>query len=140
MEQANARLVGTGKLVSASSTSSKGDRNEAPTVSALLVFSLIQKRAESTSRIGYRGRKILSVGARRRRNRLRRLIRFLPTLADTRLAVTSDPSHRNLIDPELWQGPGLWGQFQDDQITLLALPTLLNGKIRLRRAIRKRLA
>ena len=99
-------------------------------VSALLVFSLIQRRAESPSLISYGGRKTLSVGASPE-EQAEAFNTFLAYAG--RYALSGDKithhieisSIQNYVDRDLVRSV----KFQDDQIILLTPPTLVNGKI-----------
>ena len=61
--QANDKLVGTWKLVSASSTTSAGERSESPYGPSPAGFLTYTADGRVTALISYGGRKILSVGA-----------------------------------------------------------------------------
>jgi len=130
MEQTNAKLVGTWKLVSASSTSSKGDRNEAPYGVGPAGFLTYTEEGRVTSLISYGGRKILSVGA----SPEEQAEAFNTFLAYTgRYALSGDKvtHHIEISSIQNYVGKDLVRsvKFQDDQITLLTPPTLVNGKI-----------
>src|ERR1700683_2016445 len=63
MGQANDKLVGTWKLVSASSTTSKGERNETPYGVAPVGFLTYTEEGRVTSLISYGGGMPLSISA-----------------------------------------------------------------------------
>ena len=88
-EHTNDKLVGTWKLVSASSTTSTGERSETPYGLSPVGFLTYTEDGRVTALISYGGRKSLSFGGGiSRKNRLRRLRHFLPMPDGTRSAVT----------------------------------------------------
>ena len=84
----NDKLVGTWKLVSASSTTSTGERSETPYGLNPVGFLTYTEDGRVAALISYGGRKPLSVGGRNAKNRLRRLKHFLVMPDGTRSAVT----------------------------------------------------
>lgn len=124
------RLVGTWKLVSASSTTSKGERNETPYGANPLGFLTYTEEGRVTSLISYGGRKSLSVGATPEEQALA----FNTFLAYTgRYTLSGDKvthhievsSIQNYVDKDLVRSL----KFLGDQIALVTPPTLVNGKI-----------
>ena len=126
----NNRLVGTWKLVSASSTTSKGERNETPYGVAPAGFLTYTEAGRMTSVISYGGRKLLSVGASAE-ERAQAFDTFLAyggryTLSDDKVIHHVEVSSiQNYVNKDLIRSL----KFQNDQIVLITPPTLVNGKI-----------
>ena len=144
MEQTNAKLVGTWKLVSASSTSSKGDRNEAPYGVGPACFLTYTEEGRVTSLISYGGRKLLSAGGGTGAPLEEQAEAFKTFLAYAgRYTLSGDKvthhieisSIQNYVDKDLVRNV----KFQGDQIALVTPPTRLNGKMQIIELIWQRL-
>jgi Lipocalin-like domain len=126
----NDKLVGTWKLVSASSTTSKGERNEAPYGVGPAGFLTYTEQGRATSVISYGGRKQLSIGATPEEQ----AEAFNTFLAYTgRYTLTGDKviHHIEVSSIQNYVGKDLVRdlKFEGDRITLVTPPTLVNGKI-----------
>jgi hypothetical protein len=130
MGQANDKLVGTWKLVSASSTTSKGERNETPYGVGPAGFLTYTEEGRVTSLISYGGRMPLSIGATPQEQ----AEAFNTFLAYTgRYTLHGDKvthhieisSIQGYVSKNLVRGI----KFQGDRIILVTPPTLVNGKI-----------
>jgi hypothetical protein len=126
----NDKLVGTWKLVSASSITKTGERNETPYGPNPAGFLTYTADGRVTALIGYGGRKPLSVGAQQD-EQAEAFKTFLAYAG--RYALTGDKvthyievsSIQNYVNKELVRSV----KFQDDQITLVTPPTPVNGKV-----------
>jgi Lipocalin-like domain len=123
-------LVGAWKLVSASSTTSKGERTETPYGAGPVGFLTYTEEGRVTSLISYGGRKSLSIGATPQEL----AEAFSTFLAYTgRYTLCGDKvihhievsSIQNYVSKDLIRSV----KFQGDQIVLITPPTLVNGKI-----------
>jgi hypothetical protein len=140
MEQKSGKLVGTWKLVSASSTTSKGERNETPYGVGPAGFLTYTEEGRVTSLISYGGRKALSIGATPEEQ----AEAFSTFLAYTgRYALSGDKvtHHIEISSIQNYVGKDLVRsvKFQGDQIILVTPPTLVNGKIQTVELIWRRL-
>lgn len=125
----NDKLLGTWKLVSASSTRSTGERDETPyglNPTGFLTYSPDNRVA---ALIGYGGRKPLSVGAgtEEQAEAFKTFLAYAGryTLSgDTVTHRVEVSSIQNYVDKDLVRTV----RFQGDQITLVTPPTRLNGK------------
>lgn len=133
-------LVGTWKLMSASSTTSKGERNETPYGADPVGFLTYTEEGRVTSLISYGGRKPLSIGATPQEQ----AEAFSTFLAYTgRYTRSGDKvthhievsSIQNYVNKDLIRSI----KFQGDQIVLITPPTLVNGKIQTIKLIWQRL-
>jgi hypothetical protein len=126
----NDKLVGTWKLVSASSTTSTGERCETPyglNPTGLLTYF---EDGRVTSLISYGERKQLSVASKieEQAEAFKTFLAYAGryTLSGDKvihhIEISSIP---NYVDKDLIRGI----KFQGDQITLITPPTLVNGKI-----------
>jgi hypothetical protein len=141
------KLVGTWKLVSATSTTSAGERGEAPYGSAPIGFLTYTEDGRVSSTISYGGRKrlsVLSVGGGSTALREEQAEAFKTFLAYAgRYTVSGDKvthhveisSIQNYVDKELIRKI----EFRDDQIILVTPPTVVNGKIQIIELIWQRL-
>jgi hypothetical protein len=126
----NNRLAGTWKLVSASSTTSKGEKNDAPYGSGPAGFLTYTAEGRMTSVISYGGRKLLSVGANAE-ERAQAFDTFLAysgrySLSDDKVIHHVEVSSiQNYVHKDLIRNL----KFHGDQIVLITPPTLVNGKI-----------
>ena len=124
------RLVGTWKLVSASSTTSAGERSETPYGPSPVGFLTYTGDGRVTALISYGGRKSLSW----RPEQEEQAEAFKTFLAYAgRYTLSGDKvihhieisSIQNYVDRDLVRSV----KFQGDQITLVTPPTPVNGKI-----------
>jgi hypothetical protein len=130
MGQTEDKLVGTWKLVSASSTTSKGERNETPYGVGPAGFLTYTEAGRVTSLISYGGRKSLSIGATAEQQ-AEAFNTFLAYTGQYTLRGDKVTHHieisliQNYVDKDLVRSV----KFQGDQMILVAPPTLVNGKI-----------
>jgi len=126
----NDKLIGTWKLVSASSTTKTGERSETPYGPNPVGFLTYTADGRVTALISYGGRKSLSVGAHQEEQ----AEAFETFLAyGGRYALSGDKvthyieisSIQNYVNKELVRSI----RFQGDQITLVTPPTPVNGKV-----------
>ncbi len=131
---ANDKLVGTWKLVSASSTTSAGERSETPYGPSPVGFLTYTVDGRVTALISYGGRKSLSAGGATGAPLEEQAEAFKTFLAYAgRYTLSGDKvthhieisSIQNYVDRDLVRSV----KFQGDQITLGTPPTRLNGKI-----------
>jgi hypothetical protein len=126
----NERLVGTWKLVSASSTTKAGERSESPYGPSPSVFPTYTSDGRVTALISYGGRKPLSVSAQQE-EQAEAFKTFLAYAG--RYALNGDKvthyieisSIQNYVNKELVRRV----KFEGDQITLVTPPTPVNGKV-----------
>ena len=132
MGETEGKLVGTWKLVSASSTTSKGERNEAPYGVDPAGFLTYTGEGRVTSLISYGGRKPLSIAATTEEQ----AEAFNTFLAYTgRYTVNGEKvthhievsSIQNYVGKDLIRSVN----FHGNQITLVTPPTMVNGKIQI---------
>jgi hypothetical protein len=124
------QLVGTWKLVSASSTTKAGERNETPYGPNPAGFLTYTADGRVTALISYGGRKPLSVGAQQE-EQAEAFKTFLAYAG--RFALSGDKvthyieisSIQNYVNKELVRSV----KFQGDQITLVTPATPVNGKV-----------
>ena len=133
-EHTNDKLVGTWKLVSASSTTSTGGRAEAPYGPNPVGFLTYTADGRVTALISYGGRKSLSVGGGAQASMEEQAEAFKTFLAYAgRYALSGDKvthyieisSIQNYVNKELVRRV----KFQGDQIILITPPTPVNGKV-----------
>ncbi len=127
---ANEKLVGTWKLVSASSTTSNGARDETPYGPGPLGFLTYSEDGRMTALISYGGRKLLSIGAgmEEEAEAFKTFIAYAGryTLSgDTVTHYVEISSIQNYVKRNLVRSI----KFHDDQITLVTPSALVNGKI-----------
>ena len=136
----NAKLVGTWKLVSASSATRAGERCETPYGPSPAGFLTYTDDGRVTALISYDGRKPLSVGA----GSEEQAEAFKTFLAYAgRFSLDGDEvthyievsSIQNYVGKELVRTV----RFQGDQITLVTPPTPVNGKVQIVELIWQRL-
>ncbi len=130
MGQTNDELLGTWKLVSASSTTSKGERNETPYGVGPTGFLTYAEEGRVPSRISYGGRKSLSIGAspQEQAEAFNTFIAYTGryTLSGDKVTHHIEVSSiQNYVGKDLVRGI----KFQSDQMILVTPPTLVNGKI-----------
>jgi hypothetical protein len=124
------RLVGTWKLVSASSTTSAGERSETPYGASPVGFLTYAGDGRVTALISYGGRKALSVGAppEEQAEAFKTFLAYAGryTLSGDKVIHHIEISSiQNYVDRDLVRSV----KFQGDQITLITPPTPVNGKI-----------
>jgi hypothetical protein len=131
---ANEKLVGTWKLVSASSTTSTGERIEAPYGVNPVGFLTYGADGRMTSLISYGGRKPLSFGGGTRSPQEEQAEAFNTFLAYAGRYTLSDDkvthhveisSIQNYANKDMVRGI----KFESDRITLVTPPMAVNGKI-----------
>jgi hypothetical protein len=130
----NDRLVGTWKLVSASSAAASGEQNEPPYGINPVGFLTYTEDGRVTAMISHGGRKPLSIGAKPPALLEEQAEAFKTFLAYSgRYSLTGDKvihsieisSIQNYVNRELVRSI----KFQGDQIVLVTPPTMVNGKI-----------
>jgi hypothetical protein len=129
----NDRLVGTWKLVSASSTTSEGERSETPYGLNPVGFLTYARDGRVTALISYGGRKLLTggVGTLALEEQAEAFKTFLAyagryTLSDDKVTHHIEISSiQNFVDKDLVRSV----RFESDRITLVTPPTLVNGKV-----------
>jgi|SRR5580700_1945498 hypothetical protein len=142
--QGNEKLVGTWKLVSASSATSAGERSESPYGPSPVGFLTYTADGRVTALISYGGRKSLSAGGGAGASPEEQAEAFKTFLAyGGRYTLSGDKvthhieisSIQNYVDKDLVRGV----KFEGDQIILVTPPTRLNGKIQIIELIWQRL-
>jgi hypothetical protein len=130
----NEKLVGTWKLVSASSTTSTGERIEAPYGPGPAGFLTYDGDGRMTSLISYGGRKPLAFGGGTRSPQEEQAEAFNTFLAYAgRYTLNNDKvthhveisSIQNYVNKDLVRSI----KFEGDHITLITPPMAVNGKI-----------
>jgi Lipocalin-like domain len=136
IEETNHKLLGTWKLVSASSKTSKGEQIEPPYGARPVGFLSYTADGRVTSLISFSGRKLLSVGGETLAVQEEQAEAFKTFFAYAgRYTLSGDKvthhveisSIQNYVDKDLVRNI----KFQDDRIILLTPPTLVNGKIQI---------
>lgn len=133
-------LVGTWKLVSASSTTSKGERNETPYGLDPVGFLTYSADGRISALISHGGRKRLPVaaGVADQAEAFNTFLAYAGryTLTDNEVVHHVDISSiQNYVGKDLVRSV----KFQGDQITLITPPTRLNGKTQIIELIWQRL-
>lgn len=127
---ANDKLVGAWRLVSASSTTSSGERNEAPYGSNPVGVLNYTGDGRVTAMISYDGRKSLSVGGGTLQEQAEAFKTFLAYAGRYTFSGDKVTHHveissiQNYVDRDLVRTV----KFQGDQVTLITPPTRVNGK------------
>jgi hypothetical protein len=127
----NDKLVGTWKLVSASSTTSTGERSESPYGAQPAGFLTYTGDGRVSALISYDGRKSLSYGGGSREEQAEAFKTFLAYAGTYRLDGDKVTHHvevssiQNYVDKDLVRSV----KFKDDQIILLTPPTRMSGKM-----------
>jgi hypothetical protein len=135
------KLVGTWRLVSASSATSSGERNEAPYGSSPVGF-LTYWDGRVTALISYDGRKSLSVGGGSLEEQAEAFKTFFAyagryTISGDKVTHSIEISSiQNYVGKDLVRNV----KFQSDRIILVTPPTPVNGKIQTVELIWQRLA
>jgi hypothetical protein len=130
---ANEKLVGTWKLLSASSTTSTGERIEAPYGVNPVGFLTYGADGRMTSLISYGGRKPLSFGGTRspQEEQAEAFNTFLAYAGRYTLSADKVTHHveissiQNYANKDMVRGI----KFESDRITLVTPPMAVNGKI-----------
>jgi hypothetical protein len=131
MDQTNDKLVGTWKLVSASSTTSKGEPSEPPYGLDPVGFLTYTGDGRVTALISYGGRKPLSGGGGTLEEQAEAFKTFFAyagryKLSGDKVTHTIEISSiQNYVDRDLVRSV----KFQDDRIILVTPPTLVNGRV-----------
>ncbi len=126
----NDKLVGTWKLVSASSTTSTGEQSETPYGLNPAGFLTYSEEGRVTALISYGGRKPLSV-ANRTEEQAEAFKTFVAYAGRYTLSGDQVTHHieissiQNYVDKDLVRSV----RFEGDQIILITPPTMVNGKI-----------
>jgi hypothetical protein len=134
----NDKLVGTWKLVSASSTSSTGERSETPYGPSPVGFLTYTEDGRVTALISYGGRKLLSGGGGTVAPLEEQAEAFKTFLAYAgRYSISGEISSiQNYVNRDLVRNV----KFQGDRIILVTPPTSVNGKIQTVELIWQRLS
>jgi hypothetical protein len=136
------KLVGTWKLVSASSTNSTGERSETPYGPSPVGFLTYTEDGRVTALISNGGRKSLSAGGGTREEQAEAFTTFLAYAGRYTLSGDQVTHHievssiQNYVDKDLVRSV----KFQGDQIILTTPPTPVKGKIQTFELIWQRLA
>jgi len=125
-----ARLVGTWKLVSASSTTSKGERNETPYGPNPSGFLTYSENGRMTALISYGGRAALSFGGGTQEEQAEAFKTFLAYAGSYTLSGDKVVHHIEISSIQNYVGKDLVRsvKFEGDRITLTTPPTPVNGK------------
>jgi hypothetical protein len=128
--QTNDKVVGTWRLVSASSTTSKGEKNESPYGVGPAGFLTYTEQGRVTSLISYGGRKSLSMGSTPE-EQAEAFNTFLAYTGRYTLSGDKVTHHIEISSIQSYVGKNLVRniKFEGDRIILLTPPTLVNGKI-----------
>jgi hypothetical protein len=127
----NDKLVGTWKLVSASSTTLTGERSESPYGAQPAGFLTYTGDGRVSALISYDGRKSLSFGGGSPEEQAEAFKTFLAYAGTYRLDGDKVTHHvevssiQNYVDKDLVRSV----KFKDDQIILLTPATRMNGKM-----------
>ena len=125
------KLVGTWKLVSASSTTSTGERGESPYGAQPAGFLTYTGDGRVSALISYDGRKSLSFGGGSLEEQAEAFKTFLAYAGTYRLDGDKVTHHvevssiQNYVDKDLVRSV----KFKADQIILITPPTRMNGKM-----------
>lgn len=124
------KLVGTWKLVSACSLTSKGERNETPYGVGPAGFLTYTEEGRVTSLISYGGRKLLSVGATPE-EQAEAFNTFLAYTGRYTLSGDKVTHHIEISSIQNYVGKDLVRniKFDGNQLVLITPPTMVNGKI-----------
>jgi hypothetical protein len=140
-ERTDDKLVGTWKLVSASSTTSSGERGETPYGPDPVGFLTYTGDGRVTAMISYGGRKSLSFGGGTVEEQAEAFKTFLAYAGRYTLTGDKVTHHIEVSSIPNYMGKDLVRriEFQDDQIVLVTPPTPVNGKIQTVKLIWQRL-
>jgi hypothetical protein len=141
MVSMNDKLVGTWKLVSASSTTPKGKSIENPYGANPEGFLTYTANGRVTALISYDGRKSLSFGGGTKAEQAEALNTFLAYAGRYTLNGEKVTHHIELSSIQNYVGKNLARsvKFQDDQLTLVTPPTPVNGKVQVVELVWQRL-
>ena len=130
IENNNDKLVGTWKLVSASNTTSSGERNESPFGTRPVGF-LTYVDGRVTALISYDGRKALSVGGGNLEEQAEAFKTFLAYTGRYTFNGDKVIHHVEISSIQNYVGRDLVRdiKFQGDQMRLVTPPTRINGKL-----------
>jgi hypothetical protein len=135
-------ILGSWKLMSASSTTSAGERDETPYGPNPVGFLTYTEDGRVSAMISHGGRKPLTIGGGSVEEQAEAFKTFLAyagtyTLSDDKVTHHVEVSSiQNYVDRDLVRNV----KFQGDQIILLTPPTRMNGKIQTVELIWQRLA
>jgi len=131
MERENGNLVGTWKLVSASSTTSAGERSETPYGQSPVGFLTYTADGRITAMISYDGRKSLTSGGtvEEQAEAFKTFLAYAGRYTRSGDTITHSVEISSI---QAYVGKDLIRTvtFHGDQITLVTPPTPMNGKIR----------
>jgi hypothetical protein len=124
------KLVGTWKLISASSTTSAGDRDETPYGPSPAGFLSYTADGRVTALISYGGRKSLSFGGGAPDEQAQAFKTFLAYAGRYTFGGDKVTHHIEISSIENYVGKDLVRTvtFHEDRITLVTPPTPMNGK------------
>jgi hypothetical protein len=131
MEDPKEKLAGTWKLVSASSTTSKGERNEAPYGSDPSGFLTYAADGRVTALISYGGRKSLSAGGGSVEEQAEAFQTFLAYAGKYKFDGNKLTHHVEIASIQNYVGRDLVRvvKFENERMTLTTPPTMINGKL-----------
>jgi Lipocalin-like domain len=138
---ANDKLVGTWKLVSASSTTSAGERCETPYGYSPVGFLTYTADGRVSAMISYGGRKSLSVRGGTPEEQAQAFNTFLAYAGRYALSDDMVTHSVEISSIQTYVGKDLVRnvKFQGDRITLVTPPTFVNGKVQMVELIWERL-
>jgi hypothetical protein len=124
------KLVGTWKLISASSTTSAGDRDETPYGASPAGFLTYTADGRVTALISYGGRRSLSFGGGAPEEQVQAFKTFLAYAGRYKFDGDKVTHHIEISSIENYVGKDLVRTvtFDEDRITLVTPPTPMNGK------------
>jgi len=127
------KLVGNWKLVSASSSTSKGERDETPYGQGPTGFLTYSDDRRVTALISYGSRTSLPAGGGSQEEQAEAFKTFLAYAGRYTLDGDKVTHHIEISSIQNYVGKNLVRsvKFQDDQITLTTPPTPVNGKIQI---------
>lgn len=130
-KQAASQLVGTWKLIGASSTTFTGETIETPYGVDPVGFLTYTADGRISSVISYGGRKLLSMGGEKMEEQAEAFKTFLAYAGRYTLNVDKVTHRIEVSSIQNYVGRDLIRtiKFEDDRITLTTPPTLVNGKI-----------
>ena len=130
-ERTNDKLVGTWKLVSASGTTSTGERAEAPYGPSPVGFLTYTADGRVTALISYGGRKSLPIGGGNLEQQAEAFTTFLAYAGRYTFSDNMVTHHIEISSIQNYVGRNLVRsvKFDGDRIILVTPPTAVNGKI-----------
>jgi len=140
-KNANDKLVGTWKLVSASTTTSNGERSETPYGLNPVGFLTYTDEGRIAAMISHSGRKALFSGGGSLEEQSEAFKTFFGYAGRYTVSGDKVTHHVEISSIENYVGRDLVRQvkFQDDRITLVTPPTPVNGKTQVFELIWERL-